>query len=446
MSGELRWERLIGETSSHAGEKRRKIMKFLLLSRYAEGAHLLWLIKQEGNEVALWVEDKLFSHAWEGILPRITNWKSYIDNETIVLFDTTGLGHIADSLRKKGHYTFGASNFADDLEKDRVRGIEVMQESGIKIPGYHPFTSISTAKSFLSGNKDRWVLKPIGETSCKLTFPSEDNKELIGYLDWIESRHIDIGSFILQKFVEGIAVSSEGWSNGKEFIYPFNHTIEDKKFLNDGLGPATGCSGNVVWAEFDSCRIINEGIAKLNPEGHVGPIDLNAVVNEEGIWGLEWTPRFGYDSLAAFVQLYRGEWGKLISDFARGQGKDIELESQISGGIRISIPPYPLEPQEGEQVEDTLGMPIQNIDEEDVPNFFFYEVMQNKDGNFVHSDGIGLIAAISALGDSPDSALDLPYKLADKVKIPDIQYRTDLQQVLSDQYLEVGDLDSVQIS
>src|SRR6185312_15704729 len=107
-------------------------------------------------------------------------------------------------------------------------------------------------------------------------------------------------SFVLQEFINGVVVSSEMWSDGTKVIRPSNHTVEVKGFLNGCKGPATGCSGNIVWAEDGLCRIVESGSARIEKlvveEGHVGPMDLNAVVNDEGVWGLEWTPRFGYDA------------------------------------------------------------------------------------------------------------------------------------------------------
>src|SRR5690242_21436807 len=46
---------------------------------------------------------------------------------------------------------------------------------------------------------------------------------------------------------------------------------------------------------------------------------FRSVVNDEGVWGLEWTPRFGYDAMPTLIKMIQGGVGKFLSDVARGQ-------------------------------------------------------------------------------------------------------------------------------
>ena len=420
-------------------------MKFLMISRFAEGAHLLWLIKDEGNEVALWVESPLFKDAWEGILPRVDKWQSHIDDDTVVIFDTTGLGKEADKLRAKGVFTFGGSEFADSLEKDRLYGLVVMQSCGIKVPKYQVFDNSKALTEFVKAHPQKWVFKPYGgDEPSAMTYVSEDAEDLIGYIKYLESLKETVwDNVVLQEFVEGVSISTEGWSDGEKFVPPFNHTLENKKFMNDDKGPATGCSGNIVWIEPYECRIIREGLSKLRPRNHVGPLDLNVIANEEGVWGLEWTPRFGYDSLGAYIHLMGGEISKVISDFARGQAPDEldVIDSAIAAGVRLSVPPYPSEPVKDKPLLQTSGLPINGIPPDRMKNMYFYEVKVGKDGKLTHSEGIGNLAAVSHIGDDVDDAFNKVYKITDMVKVPDLQYRTDLGEVIGHALDKVSDFD-----
>jgi phosphoribosylamine--glycine ligase len=266
----------------------------------------------------------------------------------------------------------------------------------------------------------------------------QDHEELVGYMSYLDENDVlkeaKVTSYILQEFIEGIAVSSEGWSLGSKFAPTFNHTIENKKFSTGNLGPSTGCQGNIVWTESKSCPVIAKGIAKLNPQGHIGPIDLNTIVNEEGIWGLEWTPRFGYDATPTMFHLLDGEIGGVIADFAQSSARDIGLVEGVAGGIRLSIPPYPLEPQTNEHVENTSGIPIMGLNKSDLDHIHFYEVKINKNGNFVHSDGMGLIMVASDVADDIRGSLAKPMTIMEKVRIPDKDYRIDLEDVLEKDY------------
>ena len=60
------------------------------------------------------------------------------------------------------------------------------------------------------------------------------------------------------------------------------------------------------------------------------------------------------------------EFGKFFSDICRGQ---LSAEKQLfrtgyAGGLRISIPPYPVEPKKGvdpEKYSPSIGIPIVKI-------------------------------------------------------------------------------------
>ena len=130
------------------------------------------------------------------------------------------------------------------------------------------------------------------------------------------------GSFILQEFIKGTEVSVEGWFDGSEF-WLLNSTLEDKKFMNDNRGPNTGCSGNLVLLIKSTDRIYREGLEKsksiLQQLGYRGMIDLNTIVTEDKAYGLEWTPRFGYDASATLCRMYAGDYGEMLGAVASGQ-------------------------------------------------------------------------------------------------------------------------------
>lgn len=411
-------------------------MKFLLYSGFGEGSQILKRIQLEGNEVGLYIDDKIYKNVFDGLLPKVDNPESFIDKETTIIFDMSGFGSIADTWRRKGNYIYGASKFADNLEHDRNFGFESMQKSGIKIPEYKEFTKFPDAVNYIKDNLDkRLVFKPNGSMPCKLTYVSDDSEQLLEYLRFVEERFSkDIDSFILQDFVEGCVVSSEFFCSYGELLWPPNHTVEVKKSMNDDLGPSTGCSGNITWN--CSSNIIGEGIWQaadmIKKELYTGQIDLNAVVNETGVYGLEWTPRFGYDATPTYLTLLDMELGKFFSDCSRGQIKNlISTNNNYAGAVRLSIPPYPMEVKghiDTEKISPNMGIPIQNW-EDNQRSIYFYEVMRQNDV-LVHSGGTGVICLGIGHGDESKNVLDEPYKILEDIKIPDKQYRTDLREVL----------------
>ena len=318
-----------------------------------------------------------------------------------------------------------------------------MKSAGIKIPEYKEFSDFNSGLEFVRSSNKRLVFKPSGTMPCKLTYCSKDNKELEVYMKFVEEKFgKNIDSFVLQEFIEGAVVSSEFICNGKNFLWPPNHTVEEKKANNDNLGPSTGCSGNIVWTCEEGSKIIDQGIALMEKqcvkESYVGNMDLNAVVNESGVYGLEWTPRFGYDATPTLLTLLKQDFGEFFSEIAKGNDFEPEFETKDAGGLRVTIPPYPAEPQgkNSELLSPNIGIPILGYEDfED--QMYFYEIMMHEDRGLCHSGGTGVISCIMGLGDTPESSLEESYKIAEKLVIPDKQYRTDLKKVLSKNIEEV---------
>ena len=417
-------------------------MKFFLYSVSGEGCQILKKIEFEGNDCAVFIKDKVYKDTFDGLLNHTDNPDSFIDKDTIILFDMSGNGSVADSYKRKGYKVFGASSFADQLEHDRDFGFDCMKEAGISIPDMKKFTDWNEAIEFAGQSPDRLVFKPNGSMPCKLTYVSKNNEELVKYLKFVEKRFgKDIDSFILQQFIEGIVVSSEFFCNGKKFLRPANHTVEIKKSMNDELGPSTGCSGNIVWACEDD-NIIQQGVAKIEnlciKNNFIGQIDLNAVIDKNGdLYGLEWTPRFGYSATPTLLTLVERDIGELFYNLANGYNMDLNISSSYAGSVRLTIPPYPIETEkETESLSPNIGIPILNWEDSE-EECYFYEIMLDEEEQLVHSGGTGVILEAQGVDQDVTKSLLRPYEILEEINVPDKQYRTDLNNVLPDMVEEV---------
>lgn len=433
-------------------------MKFLMVSNAGEGAHILKMVQNEGNDVQLYIKEPGYRGVWDGLLPKAK--KIAPDKDTVVIFDFSGFGTLADKLKASGIPVVGASKFADKMEHDRQFGLDLMAKCGIKTPLTQEFTKFDKIEEFLRANernekKDedrRFVFKPSGKNlPAHLTYCSLDSTDLLEYAEYVEKNYgKDIDSFILQEFICGVVVSTEAWCDGKQFIRPANHTLEVKALMNDDKGPATGCSGNLVWIEDGMCRIVASGVARVEKEvveaGHVGPIDLNAVVNDDGVYGLEWTPRFGYDATPTQMFLFKDSIAKFFSDIARGTiDYDMPLNDKFAAGVRFTIPPYPLEPEKVEDVQKVrpnVGIPIRGLTEKNSGKFYFYEVAE-EDGKLLHAAGTGVLGVAVGVADNPWRAFDTPCEALCDLLVPELQYRTDLRYKLGDMYESVEYQDGV---
>lgn len=408
--------------------------KFLMLSGGGDGLGLALRLRQEGNEVAVWIREGRAKSNYDGLLVKAAKWSDYLEPSTIVVFDSSGGGRTADRLRARGHFVFAGSSFADTLELDRDVALGIMSQSGIKTPESRTFHSWKAGKEWAEGPMagHRLVFKASGNTGNDLgTYVSYDTGDLVEMLDYFASLVEGKGrpEYVLQEFTKGTEISTEGWFNGEEFMTPFNHTIERKKLMNDDLGPSGGCAGNIVWLAKETNFVIEEGIKRMAPvlreHEYIGPIDLNSVVNEEGVWGLEFTPRFGYDALPALLELFDGQVGPVIAKMARRElPAEVPLVDKWGAGIRVSIPPYP-----SEHLHPDEGIPVRGLTRSDREHLYFYDVKLNDNNKLVSTAAFGAIVTVTGKGDSINEAMEEPLELAEKAKVPQKQYRTDLTGV-----------------
>src|SRR5690606_1876116 len=102
----------------------------------------------------------------------------------------------------------------------------------------------------------------------------------------------DFGNFQLQRKVKGVEISIAAFFNGNEFIYPINITFEHKKLFPKELGVSTGEMGTSMFWTKDS-PIFEATLLKfqstLAKHNFIGHIDINCIVNGNGIYPLEFT-------------------------------------------------------------------------------------------------------------------------------------------------------------
>lgn len=429
-------------------------MKIALNSYTGVGAYFALRLLAEGHSVDYYLSDAKFARILDGVIPRAKllnldhrqtqpNYMRDIPDYSrydLSLFDITGQKRHAETSRSQTP-TIGDGVWHCILENNREDGIQLMQQVGIKVPEWQKFKDTSEAKAFIRKTGRRYVFKPDtegkDEQNPETTYVAKDAEDM---LDFIDKLHVESKgmAFILQEFVKGIEVSTEGWFDGQEF-HCLNCTLEEKKFMNDDIGPATGCSGNLVFTINSDARIFKEGLSKTAPAlsaiGFRGPIDLNSIVTEDILYGLEWTPRLGYDAAHTLFNMYSGGVGNLLQSIANGQRPENSWKAEFGASVRISIPPYPSEVR----LRKEENVPIKGLNlnsEDEVLKTYMYDVKMNGAG--LASAGIcGFLLVPVEVATSLPEAFG---KLKDSVKrlqIPDMQYRTDIEKRTAQRYYDL---------
>ena len=105
------------------------------------------------------------------------------------------------------------------------------------------------------------------------------------------------------------------------------------------MGELTGEMGTV--ATFDASDKLFEATLKplerlLGEAGHVGFVNLNTIINEDGVWPMELTCRFGYPGFAVLEPLQDLPWSELFRAMIDRQTDSFPHRPGYSTGIVLT--------------------------------------------------------------------------------------------------------------
>lgn len=409
--------------------------RFKLISETSDGIGFAVRLKHESYDVQAWIRSADAKAVGDRLVDKVGDIDDLVRDadrdRDVFLFDTSGNGLVADALRERGLAVIGGGVLMDRLERDREFGYDVMKECKIDVPETKSFTSFADGIEFVEANRDvRWVYKPskqLGDLSP--SHVSYDSDDLIQMLTNIEM-DVDISDpqFELQAFEKGVALSTELWFQNGEFIAPLtNHTLERKELMNDDIGPSGGCLGNIVWLceGCTVCDVAKRLVPWCERQRYHGMLDLNVIVAKDAIYGLEFTPRCGYDATPTFLwELIDGGLGDFLADVARGNLRDFSTRDQtFAGAVRITIPPWPSEKYLAEE-----NVPIRGLGKasEWQRNTYLYNVKADRDGELVSAGAWGILLLLTHRAQRITTSLNPSLKRAADLKIKNKQYRTDL--------------------
>lgn len=402
---------------------------FRLFSVSGDGLALALRIADEGNSVDFWVKKAKAKPSYKGILPQVSDWRRGLTQDTICIFDMCTLGNIAEQLKKAGFKVYGAGKLNDALELNREFGLKIAEISGLKVPAWHKFTSFAKGIEFVTKKGGAWVFKPLDNKSPELTYVSSDVDDMLEMLTYFKKIWTGKAEFILQERIDGksVEISTECfYVNGEPVPNSLNSTLETKKFLNDDKGPNTGCQSSVVWFwKQNNPKIYRLGLKKIEPflkrSKYNAPLDVNMMISEKDNlpYFLEWTTRFGYSAIYALCEGLNMEVGKFISEMASGQMPKLRPSYDWLGAVRMTIPPFPND----DCVHKSANKPIRGIDSLD--HVWLLDA-KFESGSLLSAGVDGVIAEVTGRAKTLNELEKDLYNRIDKLKIPDMQYRTDI--------------------
>ncbi len=406
--------------------------KFLFVSLDALIADIAWQVAKEGNDVRLFTESAGEKEIADGFVPKTDDWERDVPWADVVIFDDVlGQGAKARRLREAGKLVVGGTPYTDRLEDDRAFGQQELKTAGVTIIPQDNFTSFDDAIAFVRANPNRYVIKPSGEAQNlkQLLFvgEDEDGKDVIQVLeDYKRAWAARIKEFQLQRRIVGVEVATGAFFNGREFVYPVNVNFEHKKLFPGDIGPSTGEMGTAMfWSEPN--RIFNATLKKIEPklreERYVGYIDVNCIVNSNGIYPLEFTARFGYPTISIQQEGMLIPIGELLYRLAEGSITRFKARSGFQVGVRVVVPPFPFTDPE---TFATSSKDAVIIFKKPTRDGVHIEDVKSVDGEWLVTGTSGVVVIVVGLGPTMKQAQRQAYNRIDNVMIPNMYYRKDV--------------------
>src|SRR3989338_3291705 len=387
-------------------------MNILFISNDLIAGNLAYLLKKEGHKVKLYIHYKQHKENFQNLVEKVNNWRRelpWVGKNGLIIFDDIGWGKEQEELRKRGFSVFGGSRLGDKLETDREWAQGIFAKYGMKIEPVFDFKNISEAIKFVKRHPYAWVIKQNDHASKWINFVSkfEDGRDVLNMLEnYKRTVKDEVKKISLQKKIDGIELGCARYFNGKDWVGPIEMNIEHKQFFPDDFGPTTSEMGTLAWYDENEKenRLFHETIGRLKPYlqkiDFRGDINLNCIINEDGAFPLEATPRFGSPIIHLHSEIHVSPWGEFLKAVATGRHYKLRYHKGYGIIVLVTVPPFPY-------VKKLPGNSPYGIDINFSPQFkksdrkhvHFEEVSQKSNSDQLYiSDHRGYILYVTSMG------------------------------------------------
>lgn len=403
-------------------------MRILGITETCDLGSMYLRLLAEGHEVRVTVSEPLAAGTMAGMVPRAGDWRAELPwvreggDDGVILFEAVGFGALQDELRRDGYNVVGGSALGDRLEDDRAFAQQLLAAHGMCAANAVEFSSVDEALADLSSHPRRCVFKRSASAADTFVGSMADGRDVAALL---RSGGVEDGQpFMLMDHVEGVETGVGAYFNGDRFLRPACVDWEHKRFFAGDIGELTGEMGTV--ATFGGSDALFEAtLAPLEPMlrdgGHVGWVNLNTIINEEGVWPLEFTCRFGYPGFAVLEPLQALGWGELFGSIVRRDAASFPTAPGFSVCIVLSTPPFPYSRK---QVEAPLGIPVTVGEVE--PQHLHWGEVGKIDEEIVTAGLYGWTCVVTGTGATVRDAQLAAYRRAGRVQTPNLRYRLDI--------------------
>ena len=385
-----------------------------------------------GHEVRVSISEPLAQGTMASLVTHVADWRGELEwireagRDGLILFEAVGFGELQDELRRDGYNVIGGSAFGDRLENDRSFAFDLLARQDLSIAPVREFASANEAIADLEAHPRRCVFKYCDSAGETFVGSFADGSDIRA---WLEMQQVKDGRrFILMDHVAGVETAVGAYFNGERFLTPACLDWEHKRFFAGNMGELTGEMGTV--ATFTGAeRLFDLALAPLEPllrdVRHVGWVNLNTIINEDGVWPLEFTCRFGYPGFAVLEPLQALGWDELFKLICSSDSVSFPAREGFSTCIVLTTPPMPLSRKE---VDAPVGLPVivGNIDR---AHLHLGEVGL-RGSQLVTAGLYGWTAVVTGTGAGVAESRTAAYANAAKVCAPNMRYRLDIGDAL----------------
>jgi phosphoribosylamine--glycine ligase len=379
---------------------------------------------REGHEVRVHASDPEFAATFDGLVERVPSWRdalTWVGADGLVLFEKVGQGAVQDALRAEGYQVIGGSALGDRLEYDRGFGQQALRDAGLQTAPALDFQDAAAAAAWLRAHPGRTVLKHFNNARATFVGDHETGADVLYQL-----ARAPAGPVLLMPRIVGIEVGVGAYFDGKRFLDPACIDFEHKRFFPGEIGEMTGEMGTLV-SYRGAGPIMRATLKRMEPmfeaARHVGYVNLNMIVNEDGIWPLEFTCRFGNPGFAILAPLQAAGWGDLFQRMLRGGAVDFPTFPGWCTGIVLTIPPFPEERPGAPREADP---PVLFHVPMDDPQHYHFSDMRIEDGQLFAGRRTGYVMVVTGAGESIEESQVAALARAHTVCLPDLRYRSDI--------------------